>query len=183
MKILLNLQDDEYPARPIKEIREIARGLVSDGHGCYAVHHIVRQDLFGSFDYFETPGGGVDQGETPEVAVVRECREELGYSVKVLDDLGFVDDFYNLIGRENHNHFFICLREGDYLGRHFVSAGDQMIKETLWLPVEQIIRLYEGVPDGKLTNLVKARELPFWKEVSKRSQLALKGLAESHGVE
>lgn len=58
-----------------------------------------------------------------------------------------------------------------------------MIKETLWLPIEQIIGLYEGVPNGKLSNLVKARELPFWKEVSKRSQLALKGLAESHGVE
>ena len=183
MKIILNLQDEEYPHQEIKEVREIAHGLVSDGHGHFAVHHIVRKDLFGSYDYYETPGGGVDQGETPEIAVVRECREELGYSVKVLDELGFVDDYYNLIGRENHNHYFICLREGDYLGRHFVSDGDQMIKETLWLPLEQVIALYENVPNGKLPNLVKARELPFWIEASKRSQSALKALADSRGVE
>jgi 8-oxo-dGTP pyrophosphatase MutT (NUDIX family) len=183
MKIILSLRDEEYAPQRIREVREIARGLVSDGHGLYAVHHIVRQDLFGSYDYYETPGGGVDQGETPEMAVVRECREELGYSVRVLEELGFVDDFYNLIGRENHNHYYLCLRQGDFQGRHFVSSGDQMIKETLWLPLEKVIALYEGVPAGKLPNLVKARELPFWKEAAKRSQLALKALADSHGVE
>jgi ADP-ribose pyrophosphatase YjhB (NUDIX family) len=164
MKINLSLSDDEYPSQPTKEVREIARALVSDGAGHYAVHHIVRNDLFGSFDYYETPGGGVDAGETPEIAVVRECREELGYQVKILAELGYVDDFYNLIGRENHNYYFLCVREGSYLGKRFVSAGDQMIKETLWLPLKEVIALYEGVPEGKLPNLVKARELPFWKQ-------------------
>ena len=34
--------------------------------------------------YFSFPGGGVDAGETPEQAVVREVREELGVDVRVL---------------------------------------------------------------------------------------------------
>ena len=34
--------------------------------------------------YFTFPGGGVDEGETPEQAVVREAREELGMEVRVL---------------------------------------------------------------------------------------------------
>ena len=108
----------------------LRRGLP---HGHFAVHHIVRNDLFGHYDYFETPGGGIDQGENPEQAVVRECREELGYEVRILAEIGYVDDFYNLIGRENHQHYFLCLREGDYLGKHFVSSGDNMhfIPETL----------------------------------------------------
>jgi len=174
MKILLNLSDQEYPPQPIKEIREIARGLVSNGHGHFAVHHVVRNDIFGSFDYYETPGGGIDQGETPTQAVERECKEELGYDVRVLEDIGFVDDYYNLIGRENHNHYFLCLREGEGFNKHFVSEGDHYIKETLWLPLPEIIALYQAVPDGKLPNLVKARELPFWEEALRQSQRALK---------
>jgi ADP-ribose pyrophosphatase YjhB (NUDIX family) len=174
MKIILSLSDEEYPHQSIREVREISRALVSDGHGLFAVHHIVRNDAFGSFDYFETPGGGIDPGETPEIAVVRECQEELGYKVKILAEIGYVDDFYNLIGRENHQHYFLCLREGEYLGKHFVSAGDSMIKETLWLPLDEVIAHYESVPAGKLPNLVKARELPLWREAKRQSQLALK---------
>jgi 8-oxo-dGTP diphosphatase len=34
--------------------------------------------------YFAFPGGGVDEGESPEQAVVREAREELGVEIRVL---------------------------------------------------------------------------------------------------
>lgn len=174
MKILLSLSDREYPAKPIKEIREISRALVSDGHGHFAIHHIVRDDVFGHCDYYETPGGGIDQGESPETAVARECQEELGYRVRILAEIGFVDDFYNLIGRENHNHYYLCLREGEPSEKHFVSSGDHLIKETLWLTLEEIVALYEKAPNEGLASLVKARELPFWAEALRESQRALK---------
>src|SRR4026207_1144316 len=34
-------------------------------------------------EYFVFPGGGVDPGETPEQAAVREAREELGIEVAI----------------------------------------------------------------------------------------------------
>ncbi|WP_435107582.1 (deoxy)nucleoside triphosphate pyrophosphohydrolase [Nocardiopsis synnemataformans] len=37
---------------------------------------------------WEFPGGKVDPGETPELALVRECREELGVTVRPLHQLG-----------------------------------------------------------------------------------------------
>jgi 8-oxo-dGTP diphosphatase len=33
--------------------------------------------------YWVFPGGGVDDGETPEQAVQRECHEELGVDIRV----------------------------------------------------------------------------------------------------
>lgn len=161
-KICISLQDEEYPKGEIKEIREISRAFIFDEKGNFALHHVIRDDLFGKYDYYETPGGGIDAGESKEEACIRECREETGFAVKIVKEVGFVDDFYNLIGRENHNHFFLCAREGNYLGKKMVSQGDLYIHETLWLPLKEVIARYESVPSGKLTNLVKARELPLW---------------------
>jgi 8-oxo-dGTP pyrophosphatase MutT (NUDIX family) len=159
-------QDTEYPFTGTKEKRLISRAFIVDEDGCYAVHHLVRKDIFGCFDYYETPGGGVDEGENLTETCVRECLEETGYPVQVIKEVGFVDDFYNLIERENLQHYFLCQRIGPYQGKRFVSEGDSFIKETLWLPLKEIIRLYESVPDVALPHLVRQRELPLWKELA-----------------
>ena len=36
-------------------------------------------------DFWEFPGGKLEPGESPEDAVVRECREELGVELRVVD--------------------------------------------------------------------------------------------------
>jgi 8-oxo-dGTP pyrophosphatase MutT (NUDIX family) len=162
MKIIASLSDNQYPFTGIDHTREISRAIVGDGEGHYAVHVLKRDDTFGKSDYYETPGGGIDAGETPEQAVVRECREELGYQVKIIAPLGEVDDFYNLIKRENHNRFFLCEREGAFQGVHFVSQGDLIITKTLWLPIREVLALYEKMPNQGVSALVKQREVPVW---------------------
>jgi 8-oxo-dGTP diphosphatase len=41
-------------------------------------------------NYYTLPGGGVDEGEHGEQAVIRECKEETGYVVEVVSTLGKV---------------------------------------------------------------------------------------------
>ena len=41
--------------------------------------HVERGDIVWNF-----PGGGIEKGETPEEAAVREVKEETGYSVRLL---------------------------------------------------------------------------------------------------
>lgn len=36
--------------------------------------------------YFVFPGGGVEQGEDLETAMKRECKEELGIEIKVIEN-------------------------------------------------------------------------------------------------
>ncbi len=162
MRLLADLLDNEYPYTEIKRVRVVVRAIVMDENGNIALHHICgnEPDAFGLRDYYETPGGGADDGEDLLVALKRECREELGYEIDVIAEIGEVDDYYNLLFRKNLNHYYLCRRKGAFLGTHFVSRGDSLIHDTVWVPLEEAMRLYENHRDEKLARLVYNREYP-----------------------
>lgn len=166
MKTLFCLKDEEYPTKGKKHIRLISRAILQNEEGLFAIHRIERDDEFGKWTYYETPGGGVDEGETPEEGLVRECLEETGYKVRILEELGIVDDYYNYISRNNINHYYLAKIIGGDGKKVIASHGDSLIAETLYLPIGEIIKLYESMEDHMLPGLVKRRELPIWKLVA-----------------
>lgn len=161
MNIINEFHDDQYPKKGNWKNREVARAIVMDENGNFAVHKIRRDDAFGKYEYYETPGGGVDEGENPSEAVIRECEEELGYKIEIIQELGIIKDEYALIGRRNINYYFLAKRK-EFVGKHFVSEGDNFIAETLYLPIDEIIDLYEKLPDKDIPLLLKRRELLIW---------------------
>ena len=164
--IELKLLDEEYPFSGFTHTRIVARGIVLNEHGLVALHHIVRNDIFGKQQYFETPGGGVDEGEMIEEALKRECSEELGEDVEIIRKLGVVEDAYNIIHRRNVNHYYLC-RKLNQSQTHFVSEGDALIQETLWLDLNKAIEAMESQEDEGVALLVKRRELPILKEAKR----------------
>ncbi len=170
MSLKLKLFDPDYPIKGNHHVRKISRALLMNEEGTFAIHFIERDDIFGHEFYIETPGGGVDEGETFEEALVRECDEETGYDVEVLEYLGEVDDWYNLINRNNINQFFLAKTLPNPHKKHFASSGDSFIKETKFLPVEEIISIYEKESDHGVTGIVKRRELPFFKMLAMRNK-------------
>ena len=164
--ISLRLLDQEYPFEGFDHVRFVARGIVMDRHGNVALHLLHRNDAFCDQTYYETPGGGVDEGESYVEAFARECKEELGADVDILLCLGEVEDAYNLIKRKNINRFFLAKVRS--LGEpHFASKGDTLIQKTEWLPLEEAIAKMKAQDDRLVAGLVKRRELPMLEEVKR----------------
>lgn len=164
-KCSLRMEDGLYPlrkegweARP----RIVARGLILDEEGRLLLHEVKRDDIFGQEGYLETPGGGVDRGETLPEALRRECQEELGRDVLPLLYLGSVEDEYRVIGRRNISHFFLARAVGEKEPLHMVSRGDSLIQRTIALPPKEALSLTrERNREGKVGSLVRNREEPF----------------------
>lgn len=160
MKLLASLKDDEFINNGIDVTRNIVRAIVLDENDNIALHHLfgVMGDAFGLRDYYETPGGGVDEGETFKEAIKRECLEELGYEIEIISEIGEVDDYYNALRRKNLNHYYLCRRIGKKHPTNFISEGDRLIEKTVWVSFNEAKALYDAHKLSPLSRLVYNRE-------------------------
>ena len=87
--------------------------------------------------YFAFPGGGMDEGETPEQAAIREAEEELGIQVKIKQKVS--DVYFN----EKVQHYFLAERisgefgtgAGEEYGEYNPSHGTYL---PLWMPLVDV---------------------------------------------
>lgn len=79
------------PARPDRILLNIATGVLLDGDRVY-VQKRMPDDVWGGL--WEFPGGGVEEGESPAEAVVRELMEETGFAVEAGAHLGTIHHNY-----------------------------------------------------------------------------------------
>lgn len=99
--------------------------------------------------FWEFPGGKVEEGEDPERAVVRECREECGIELEVIDVLEVA--FHRYERKDVLLLFYECrLREGSpevsHLGvaEHAWALPSELRRYPLPPPDERLVRKLES---------------------------------------
>lgn len=106
--------------------------------------------------YFSLPGGGIEGDENAEQAIVRECKEETGCEVHLLDTLGVTEDYR----RRNSRH---CIHFG-YIGR-VTSYGKPDLTEseknvgvhTQWMPLHKAATIFKNQEE-----LLKKENIDFY---------------------
>ena len=108
MKELFSIDTHDYNPEGIVHRRPSARAII-ERDGKVLVMHSRK------YDYCKFPGGGIEEGETPEQALVREVREESGYPVKpeTIEEYGSVlrrnrDNKDPEAIFEQQNYYFFC---------------------------------------------------------------------------
>ena len=121
----------------------------------------TRDDDFGKATLIETSGGGVEDGEDFETAILRELKEELGAVAQIVCEIGVVDDYYNLIHRHNINHYFLCKAISFGTKNLTKDEIEDFHLSTLKLSFEQAVAQYKKLGNTKIGRLVANRELPI----------------------
>ncbi len=85
MRLLFEMDKKDHTACTHSFTRNSARSIIIRGRKIAMIHSM-------KYDYYKFPGGGIEAGETPEEAMVRETAEETGLAVipKTIREYGYV---------------------------------------------------------------------------------------------
>ena len=116
-----------------------------------------------SYDCYYTVGGGIQQNETSDNAVIRECYEETGCHFEI-DRLVFVQErFFSLENILHHEVVFFYLMKETSYELYDGKNTDQKDEHLFWVPIEELDNInlvpaflktaVKSIPDG-ITRIV-----------------------------
>jgi len=100
-------------------------------------------------DYYVFPGGGVEDGESPEQAAIREAMEELGIEVAIQQKVAEIH-----IGRKSRQVYFLVEQIGGNfgtgVGEEYTDSDpndpEEGIYVPIWMPIHDLSLQYKIYP-------------------------------------
>ncbi|MDH4142702.1 MAG: NUDIX domain-containing protein [Chloroflexota bacterium] len=123
-------------------VRVAAYALCRDEAGRVLLCHIAPS--VGVGDVWTLPGGGLDFGESPSAAVVRELEEETGYVGRVERLLGVTDRLFNDHGDAGRLHAIRIVYAVRIEGGELRDESDGSTDTCRWLTLQEARRLRLG---------------------------------------
>jgi 8-oxo-dGTP pyrophosphatase MutT (NUDIX family) len=119
-------------------------------------------------DYFVFPGGGMDEGETPEQAAIREAMEELGIEVAIQKKISEIQ-----LGQKSRQVYFLVAQTGGEFGtgtgEEYTDSDPDNPEEgiyiPIWMPIEQL-PLYDNIYPVSVAKLVVRSVTEGWQEAT-----------------
>lgn len=104
MNVIIEITDEMFGKKSIPfnnpKIRYGARGIIEREDGYIAVFNKKKKNEY------KLPGGGIDEGEAPEIAFKREALEETGCEVEDIQLLGITKELKSLDNFQQISYVF-----------------------------------------------------------------------------
>lgn len=116
---------------------EVVAAVIRKGDRVFAT-----QRGYGDFkDWWEFPGGKIEEGEDPETALVREIHEELDADILVGPEIKTVEWDYPKFHLTLHCYWCTLVGEALHLNEHEAASwvGNDDILSLQWLPADKDI--------------------------------------------
>ena len=134
--------------------------LIQDGNVALIERHRA------GLDYYVFPGGGVDEGESPEQAAIREAMEELGVEVAIQQKVAVIH-----LGQKSRQVYFLVQQTGGEFGtgagEEYTGAdpdsSDEGIYIPVWMPIAEL-SLHQNIHPADVAKLVVNAAEAGWTE-------------------
>jgi 8-oxo-dGTP pyrophosphatase MutT (NUDIX family) len=163
MKLLKEIKDKEWLEDESKlKVREAARAVLFDKDSLIPILFVAKKC------YHKIPGGGIDAGESKELALVREVLEEAGSQIEVTGEIGKIIEYRSKLNLKQTSYCYIgkVISKGE---PNFTKKELRNGFKLIWLPLEEAIsKLENDKPADYEGTFIRERDLEFLK-ASKRT--------------
>lgn len=141
MKTLSIIKDEDVrPGYKIKEgidykERISPRAVLFDQEGKVALLNVTKHN------YYKLPGGGAEKGEDIKTALERECMEETGCTIEVLEEIGQIIEYRSKWGIVQNSPSFIAKVIGQKGNTDFEGDEIEYGFELIWVNFDEAINL------------------------------------------
>ena len=167
--LILELDDRKFVETAVPknfELRKAVRGIIQNKKNQFAVLYSTKDN------YHKSPGGGSEKDENYEQTLLREIKEEIGFDVEIIDQVGLTIEYINSWSRIHLHYYFWAETTGHEkeLTHTEKEKNDGLIVQ--WYDLETLIQKYQSdLPSGLKRNIIKERELAvleYFKAVYKK---------------
>lgn len=113
--------------------REAARAVVIDDSGMVALLHVTGEN------YYKLPGGGIEESEDKLLALKRECREEIGCEIEILDEVGQITEYRKRFNLVQTSYCYLAKLTGEKGEPHYMDDEIEKGFEPVWMPYEEAL--------------------------------------------
>lgn len=145
------------------KVREASRAVVVDKMGLIALLHVTSEN------YYKIPGGGIKRGEDKIVALKRECLEEVGCEIDVINEIGIVLEYRGIFNLKQISYCYFAKVKGEKGKSVLTNSEKKAGFEQIWLPYLEAVKV---ISENKATSIegrdyIVPRDFAFLDEAAK----------------
>ena len=158
MRMLFEMDKKDYSECTHVFTRDSARSIIIRDNKIAMVHSL-------KYDYYKFPGGGIENGEDPVEAMIRETREEAGLVVipETVKEYGYVHRIQK--SDKDHtecfvqdNYYYLCEAENEPISQELDEYEAKESYRLEYIDAATAIGKNRNVKDSPYNNMMFERE-------------------------
>lgn len=140
------------------KIRRASRSIVLNNLGEMALLYVSKNT------YHKLPGGGIEKGESIEIALNREIMEEVGVNIDVLGEVGTIIEYRDKFQQLQISYCYCSKVKGDIKDVAFTDEEINDGFQLKWVELDEAISILESdTPNNYVGRFIQSRDLLFLK--------------------